>query len=165
MCAQLCLTLCHPFDGSLPGFSIHEIFQARVLEWVAISYSRGSSQYRDWTYVSWVSWIGRQILYHWATWEALCWHIKLTISLIFLLYHSYVKIIKDYMLNNIRWHCPINDTPTVSFFLAYLGKVSIWSYHIHLLKVGISEQLLCDRPSDRPSEWFQICWAISSNMA
>ena len=41
--AQWCLTLCYPMDCSLPGFSVHGIFQARVLEWVAISFSRGSS--------------------------------------------------------------------------------------------------------------------------
>ena len=37
--AQLCLTLCNPMDYSLPGSSVHGIFQARVLEWVAISFS------------------------------------------------------------------------------------------------------------------------------
>ena len=41
--AQSCPTLCSPMDCSLPGFSVHGIFQARVLEWVAISFSRGSS--------------------------------------------------------------------------------------------------------------------------
>ena len=40
--AQSCPTLCNPMDCSLPGFSIHGIFQASVLEWVAISFSRGS---------------------------------------------------------------------------------------------------------------------------
>ena len=45
-------TLCDPMDCSLPGFSVHGIFQARVLEWVAISFSRGSSQLRDRTWVS-----------------------------------------------------------------------------------------------------------------
>ena len=53
---------------SLPAFSVHGIFQARKLEWVAISYSRGSSQPRDWTHISC---IGRRVLYHWASWEAL----------------------------------------------------------------------------------------------
>ena len=42
MCTQSCLTLCDPMDCSLLGFSVHGIFQARVLEWVAISFSRGS---------------------------------------------------------------------------------------------------------------------------
>ena len=49
---QSCLTLCDPVDWSLPGSSIHGIFQARVLEWVAISFSRGSSWPRDRTRVS-----------------------------------------------------------------------------------------------------------------
>ena len=40
---QLCPTLCDPMDCNLPGSSVHGIFQARVLEWVAISFSRGSS--------------------------------------------------------------------------------------------------------------------------
>ena len=49
---QLCPTLCDPTDCSLLGFSIHGIFQARVLEWIAISFSRESSLPRDWTRVS-----------------------------------------------------------------------------------------------------------------
>ena len=49
---QPCPTLCNPMDCSLPGSSVHEIFQARILEWVAISFSRGSSQSRDQTRVS-----------------------------------------------------------------------------------------------------------------
>ena len=50
--AQSCLTLCDPMDCSLLGSSIHGIFQARVLEWVAISLCRGSSRPRDRTLVS-----------------------------------------------------------------------------------------------------------------
>ena len=67
LAAQVSPTLCHPMDCSPPGFSVHGIVQARILEWVAISSSRGSSQPRDWTCTSC---IGRRILYHWATWEA-----------------------------------------------------------------------------------------------
>ena len=54
MCAvsQSCLTLCDPMDRNPPGFSVHEIFQAWILEWVAISFSRGPSWSRDWTHVS-----------------------------------------------------------------------------------------------------------------
>ena len=40
---QLCLTLCDPMDSSPPGSSIHEILQARIPEWIAISFSTGSS--------------------------------------------------------------------------------------------------------------------------
>ena len=50
--AQLCSTLCDPTDCSLQGSSVRGIFQARVLAWVAISFSRGSSQPRDRTWVS-----------------------------------------------------------------------------------------------------------------
>ena len=63
-------TFCNPMDCSLPGSSAHGILQARILEWVAIFSSRGSSQPRDWICDSCVFCIGRQILYHWATWEA-----------------------------------------------------------------------------------------------
>ena len=59
-----CLTLCYPTDWSLLGSSVHGIFQARILEWVAISFSRGSSWPRDQTHISC---IGRWIHYHWAT--------------------------------------------------------------------------------------------------
>ena len=66
--AQLCPTLCDTMDGSLPGSSIHGIFQARVLEWVATSFSRGSSQPRDRTWVSRI--VGRYFTI-WATREVL----------------------------------------------------------------------------------------------
>ena len=50
--AQSCPTLCDPMDFSLPGSSVHGILQARILEWVAIPLSKGSSQHRDRTWVS-----------------------------------------------------------------------------------------------------------------
>ena len=50
--AQSCLTLCDPMDCRSPGSSVHGILQARILEWVAISFSRGSSQPRDQTQIS-----------------------------------------------------------------------------------------------------------------
>ena len=68
--AQSCLTLCNSMDYSLPDFSVHETSQARILEWVAISFSRRSSWPRDQTSISCID---RQVLYHWPTWEALLW--------------------------------------------------------------------------------------------
>ena len=67
-CTQIFAT---PIDCSPPDSSVSKIFQARVLKWVAISYSRASSQPKGRTHVSWVSCIGRWVLYHWATREAL----------------------------------------------------------------------------------------------
>ena len=57
-------TLCDPMNCSLPGSSIHGILQARILEWLAISFSKGTSPPRDQTSVSFVSCTGRRILYH-----------------------------------------------------------------------------------------------------
>ena len=65
--AQSCPTLCNPMDCSPPGSSVHGILQARVLEWVAISFSRGSSRPRDRTQVSHIA--GR-CFNLWATREA-----------------------------------------------------------------------------------------------
>ena len=66
--AQSCLTLCDPMDCSPPGSSVHGILQARILEWGAISFSRGSSQPRDQTRVSHIA--GRRFIL-WATREGL----------------------------------------------------------------------------------------------
>ena len=66
---QSCRTLCGPMDCSPPHSSVHGIFQARVLEWVIISFSRRSSWPRDWTRVSHTA--GRRFTV-WATREAQC---------------------------------------------------------------------------------------------
>ena len=64
---QLCLTLCDPMDGSLPGTSVHGISQARILEWIAIPFSRGSSRPKD---LTWVSCLADGFFTTSATWEA-----------------------------------------------------------------------------------------------
>ena len=58
--SQSCPTLCDPMDCSLSGSSVHGIFQARVLEWIAISFPRGSSWSRNWTLVSCIAGIYSQ---------------------------------------------------------------------------------------------------------
>ena len=64
--AQSCPTFCNPMDCSVPGSSIHGIFQARILEWVAISFSRRSLRPRDWIQISCI--IGRRFTI-WTTRE------------------------------------------------------------------------------------------------
>ena len=74
---QSCLTLCDPMDCSLLGSFIHGTFQARILEWVAISFWRRSSRPRDWTWVSRI--VGRRFTV-WAITYGLSWwmfHIHL----------------------------------------------------------------------------------------
>ena len=68
--ALLYPAVCNPMDCSSPGSAVHGVFPARILEWVAISYSRGSSQPRDQTHVSCISCISRQILNHCTSQEA-----------------------------------------------------------------------------------------------
>ena len=65
--AKSCVTLCHSLDHSPPDSSVHEISQARILEWVTIFFYRGPSWPRDRTCISC---FGGWILYHWATREA-----------------------------------------------------------------------------------------------
>ena len=79
--AQSCPTLCNPVDCNLLGFSVHGILQARILEWIAISFSRGSSRPRDRTRVSC---IGSRRFNLWATRESqICrWHYPMGASLV-----------------------------------------------------------------------------------
>ena len=78
VCVHACKLSCSIMFDSLqlhwspPGSSVHGISQARILEWVAISYSKGSFRPRDRISISCVSCIARQIFYLCATWEALC---------------------------------------------------------------------------------------------
>ena len=67
---QSCLTFCDPMDCSLPGSSIQGILQARILEWVAVPSSRGSSPPRDQTYVSYAPALTGRFFTTSATWEA-----------------------------------------------------------------------------------------------
>ena len=71
--AQLCLTLCNPRDCSPPDSSVHGILQGRILECVAVPFSRGSSPLRNWT---WVSCIAGRLFTFWAIREALIYFIS-----------------------------------------------------------------------------------------
>ena len=68
MCAKLlpsCLTLCEPMDCSSPGYSVHAVLQARILEWGCHALLQGIFLTRNWTCISYVSYFGRLVLYHW----------------------------------------------------------------------------------------------------
>ena len=107
--AQSCLTLSDPRDCSPPGFSVADISQARIVEWVVISFSRGSSQPRDWNCVScnskWIFFFF--FFYHWATCEA-------TINIIFQKQNFLVLLI---------W--PILKKLTVKVYLLRIGFCQI----------------------------------------
>ena len=86
--AQSSLTICNPMNCSLPGSSVHGTSQARILEWGAIPFSRGSSRPRDRTHVSWIGGrfftfsATREASYKWGTLKFMV-SSALTISLVF----------------------------------------------------------------------------------
>ena len=86
--AQSCLTLCDLMDYSWPGSSVHRILQARILEWVAIPFSRRFSWPRDWTQVSCTA---SRLLTIWATREAHCMLVNINFSQLQKLYLQHVK--------------------------------------------------------------------------
>ena len=120
LCAQLlqsCPTLCNSMDRRLPGYSVHGIFPARILEWVAMPSHKGSSWPRDQTHITCVSCIGRWVLYQ-VSHQGICIclsaiilfiHLKLSISwwdrwgqihiyhsLLFFLYPSDITIFRSF---------------------------------------------------------------------
>ena len=109
--AQSCPTLSNPMDCSPPGNSVHRILQARILEWVAISFPRGSSWPRDWTQVSHIA--GRFFII-WATRQALvslflpCKYVHLHP---FNRFHKYVLIYNIYFSPDFRKVQPSKTKP------------------------------------------------------
>ena len=118
LAAQSCPTLCNSTDCSPPGSSVHGISQARILEWVAISFSR-ESQPRNWTHVSY---IGMQIFYHWATWETLSRFctVRLEVFSLFFAFVFYVYIISVKSIINLLKYSTIQ----LSVLVEYLGSLT-----------------------------------------
>ena len=138
----MCSTLCNPMDPTLPGSSIYGIFQARILEWVVISFSRGSSQPWDQTPVSHTA--GR----------LKCLQMSF---LSFLISFSVKEIIRCVLDGCFHSHKPwvvacSSMWPNVSF---YLGVN--WS----ILNVG-SVQFSCSVVSDSATPWITACQASLS---
>ena len=91
--AQLCLTLCNPMDCSPPGSSVHGISQARILEWVAISFSREYSLPRDRTHISCISALADRFFTTMPLGRCLLLHNLRHISLVYITVWSF-KVIK-----------------------------------------------------------------------
>ena len=121
--AQSSPTLCDPMDCSLPGSSIRGILQARILEWVAISFSRGSSQPRDWTQVSR---IGGRCFNLWATRKAQIYPYPYPYSYLYL--YPYLSILPGSKINH-------------KYYISCCNTHCIWSVYlprIHCFEVSIS---------------------------
>ena len=132
-------------DCSLPGSSVYGISQARFLEWVAIFFSRGSFQPRDWTRISC---IGRQILYHWVTRvivSIFSYRYKNKRNIFFLLMKILLRIWSN---NSHMYHRALFTLVTMwisSLALSYNWKFAHFD-HLHLNPSA---------PTSR--KWFLIC--------
>ena len=124
--AQSCMTLFNPMDCNLSGSSVHGILQARILKWVAISSSRGSSQPRDWTQVSYISCIVRQVLSHWYPPGEAHQYIKCYIirSTFWTLNEMYVKVLKyeELYINSCDRICFLSKTELKQHYYNFKEK-------------------------------------------
>jgi len=137
LCAVLRhVQICDPMDCSPPGSLVHGIFQARILEWLAISFSNGSSQPRDQTCISCIFCIGRWILYHYTTWEPLfiIHAITLLVVLICNSLLTTMSFVSPY-LYPLQYFCLENSTDRRSWRAIVQGNTKSWtrlSTHTHI---------------------------------
>ena len=120
--AQSCPALCDSMDCGPPGFSAHGILQARILEWVAISFCRGSSQPKDWTRVSCLA--GRFFTI-WATREAASRAVRRSL----LIFNHFISFWaqKHYILTCLR----------VKYSNTFFGFLPVWIWFpLHLSVIG-----------------------------
>ena len=125
--AQSCLTLCDPMDcrRSLPDSSVHGILQARILEWVIISFSRGSSRLRDRTRVSC---IGGRCFNLWATREA----VFIMLSYTTFYTHFVESFYYEWMLNFVKcFFCIYWDDHMFPLILLMwcITSIDLWMLH------------------------------------
>ena len=142
---QSCLTLGDPMDCNLPGSSIHGILQARILEWVAKPSSRGSSQPRDQTLVSYVSCIVTLVLYL----IICCPYLKFNCPISF--HYSCLWISAFYVTKS--WHpcpiCDLNSLPRPVSESPPFPDLYPYTYRSPISFTALS--------------WISVAWATSAN--
>ena len=140
---KLCLTLCDPMNYSPPGSSVRRILQARILEWVAISFSRGSSWPRNWTQFSYIA--GR-FFNIWATREA-----QLTLGLLIIITIDCVNFQPHWLSERADSTFP----PSGCSEPAKSGCSGQWAGKSYTEQVSTSHCLLCILPVSLISD--KIC--------
>ena len=104
-CCLVAKSFATPLDCSPPGSSVHGISQVRILVWVAISFSRGSSWPRDQNCISCMSCVGRQILYHWATGLTVLCVMRVYVHLnMYIHTHMYISCTYVHMYNQYNYY-------------------------------------------------------------
>ena len=144
---QSCLTLCDPMNCSPPGSSVHGILQAGILEWVDMLSSRGSSQLKDWTYISYVSHMAitkatrDNKLWHGCEWKGILVHCWWYYKLVQPLWETIWRDIKK-LKAELSWK-KSESCWVVSDSLKPHGQYSLWNSPgqntsgVHLPKTGI----------------------------
>ena len=140
--AQSRPTLCDPMDHSLPSSFVHWILQARMLPWVAIPFSRGSSQPRD---LTWVSRIGGRYFTIWAT-----------------------RLVLPIYSQVVFWECgKSGETYQAYFFIVILGYCSLLFIGCHVDSLWCHKlqhtRLPCPSQPHRVSKLISIEWVMPSN--
>ena len=138
---------------SLPGFSVHGIFQARILEWVTISFSRRSSQLRDWTWVSHI--VGKRFTV-WATREVLSGH-RYCLG-------RGSRVVEDHtcewvQFTSLKESCPTLRDPmdcSMSGFCVYHELLELTQTHVHWVDDAINHLVLCRPLLVLPSNFSSI---------
>ena len=146
-CAQLCPTPCDPMGCNLPGSSVDGIYQARILEWIPISFSRGSSQPRDWTRVSYVSGIAGRFL---SLQSSTCWAVRKALYMFFVVVPYQLKKSqiesdqRDYLMVERYKKDGSHHQPTMfeEFFYRSWWKDN-WIHHREALMVGSDREDTC----------------------
>ena len=135
-------------DYNAPGSSVHGISQARTLEWVAISFSRGSSQPRDWICLSC---IGRQVVYHWATWEAL-------FNIVCVCYTSLCLTLRDPLDSSLPGSSVygISQARTLEWVAMY-SPVDLPSPGIEPVSPALSGRFFTTEPPGKPNNDIKLC--------
>ena len=130
------LTLCNPRTGSPPGSSVHEILRARILEWAAIPFSRGSSQHKNQTRVSCIA--GR-VFTAWATREA-PW---VQFTMLLLIFHQNFEGIAPWsssFLRNLKSFCCLTSLHSL-WKLLVLSSLVFWNFTVMCFKADVFHPL------------------------
>ena len=177
VCVLSCVQFfCDIMDCSLPNSSVHGIFQEKILECAAISYSSGSSLSRGWTHITWISCIGKWILYHlgnlltdlfWVnrTWNRMGLALASAISISGL--PPNMPVSNDHRVLELQW---LNFSPEWSSGSSLPGHLLLgerersWAWlfcliHAHTLNSQIS--LVKNYFHDSMWEYFSICFHVN----
>ena len=155
---QSCLTHFNPTDYSPPASSVHGVFQARILEWVTVSFSRRSSRPRDQICISCLSYIGRQFLYHCATWKSLL--LPLIINSFFFLL-CWMICFMDNMSSSLLSSCSISWTGRAVWDVNIFWELA--HIKMSLCDIYISFFLIKNSKSKFPFGVFKITVPLSSS--